>query len=72
MQCDIPTVPQIFFQSHGFHVVVNHAESGTSLPAWSTQDATRRHAVEIIMCMITRDFRVILINVTSLSLYCYS
>ena len=29
----VPTVPQIFFQSHGFHVVVNSAESGTSLPA---------------------------------------
>ena len=25
----VPTVPQIFFQSHGFHVVVSSAESGT-------------------------------------------
>ena len=37
-------------------------------------DAFGRHAVEVIICMITRDFRVISIDVSSvsLSLYYYS
>ena len=48
----------------------------------SSQNATRRRAVEVIICMITRDIKMILTDVTrvslslslplSLSLYYYS